>query len=114
MLFTSWIFGDGPSLSRRDAKHRGVLINDPSDSTTPTRPDAADLPELSDAALIDRIATLTALARESTAELISHLVELERRNLHLACGFSSIFFYCRDVLRFSEPESYQRMQAAHV
>ena len=65
-------------------------------------------------ALVDKIAALTSIARESTAELIAHLVELERRNLHLACGFDSLFGYCRHVLRFSEHESYQRMQAAHI
>ena len=41
-------------------------------------------------------------------------MELEQRNLHLACGFSSLYGYCREVLRFSEPETYQRIQAAHV
>ena len=73
-----------------------------------------DLEALPDAALVARIAALADASRESTAELIAHLVELERRNLHLACGFPSLFEYCRQVLRLSEPESYQRIQAAHA
>ena len=69
---------------------------------------------LTDDALVDRIAALAGRARETTASLIAHLVELERRNLHLALGYRSLYGYCRDVLHFSEAESYQRMQAAHL
>ena len=74
--------------------------------TTPTH--------LTDDALVTRIAALTARSRETTAELIAHLVELERRKLHLALGFRSLYGYCREVLHFSEGESYQRMQAAEA
>ena len=73
-----------------------------------------DPQQLTDEALVDGIAALTARSRESTAALIAHLVELERRNLHLALGFRSLYGYCREILHFSEAEAYQRMQAAHV
>ena len=69
---------------------------------------------LTDAALIARIDALAATSRESTADLIAHLVELERRNLHLACGFKSLFGYCRRVLHCSEAGAYDRMRAAHA
>ena len=70
--------------------------------------------DLPDDVLVAKIAGLTARSHETTAELIGHLVELERRNLHLALGFRSLYGYCREVLHFSEGESYQRMQAAHA
>jgi len=70
--------------------------------------------ELTDDALVDRIAALTGSERVTTAALIVHLVELEGRNLHLAQGFRSLFGYCRHVLHFSEQESYNRMQAVHA
>ena len=73
-----------------------------------------DLRTLSDDALIASVARLAARARETTAELIAHLVVLEERNLHLACGFSSLFGYCRRVLLCSEAAAYDRMQAAHA
>ena len=60
------------------------------------------------------MATLAARSREPSAELIAHLVELERRRLHLACGFKSLFGNCRRVLHCSEAGSYDRMQAAHA
>ena len=69
---------------------------------------------LTDDALMARMASLTAGSREATAGLIAHLVELERRGLHHALGFRSLFGYCRHVLHFSEAEAYQRMQAAHA
>ena len=69
---------------------------------------------LTDDVLVARIARLTARSRKTTAGLIAHLVELERRGLHHALGFKSLFGYCRHVLHFSEAESYQRMQAAHA
>jgi hypothetical protein len=64
--------------------------------------------------LIARVSALASRSRETTAELIAHLVELERRRLHLACGFKSLFGYCRRVLHCSEAGSYDRMQAAHA
>ncbi len=69
---------------------------------------------LTDDALIRRIDVLAAASRETTADLVHHLAELERRNLHLACGFKSLFGYCRRVLRCSESASYDRMRAAHA
>jgi hypothetical protein len=69
---------------------------------------------LTDAALIEAVGRLTRVSRETTAELLAHLVVLEERNLHLACGFSSLFIYCRQVLHYSEAEAYDRQQAAHA
>jgi hypothetical protein len=73
-----------------------------------------DLQALTDAALIYRIAVLARIERETAADLVAHLVELERRNLHLACGFKSLYSYCRRVLHCSEGGSYDRMRAAHA
>ena len=69
---------------------------------------------LTDDVLIETVARLAARCRETNADLIAHLVVLEERNLHLACGFSSLFFYCRDVLHCSEGASYDRVQVAHA
>jgi hypothetical protein len=69
---------------------------------------------LTDDALIRRIDALAASSRATTADLINHLVELECRNLHLACGLKSLFGYCRRVLKCSESASYDRMRAAHA
>jgi hypothetical protein len=69
---------------------------------------------LSDADLVQAVASIAATERTATASLIAHLAELEDRNLHLAQGFRSLFGYCRHVLHCSEHESYNRMQAVHA
>jgi hypothetical protein len=73
-----------------------------------------DLQHLTDDELVFRIASLNGAAKEATASLVAHLAELESRDLHLALGFRSLYGYCRAVLRLSEHESYNRMEAAHV
>ena len=90
----------GPFLSGRDVINRLVLIT--------------DLAALTDDMLTARVAALAARSRETTAELVWHLVELERRGLHLACGFSSLFVYCRKVLHCSENGAFDRVRAARA
>jgi hypothetical protein len=72
------------------------------------------LSTLTDEDLVSRIESLARDERDATANLIAHLAELESRSLHLARGFKSLFGYCRHVLRCSEHESYNRMQAVHA
>lgn len=69
---------------------------------------------MSDDQLVASIATLTGRARDATAALVAHLAELERRDLHHAMGFKSLYGYCRTILHLSEHESYNRMEAAGV
>ena len=47
--------------------------------------------DMSDDELVASISTLTGRAREATAALIGHLVELESRGLHLALCFKSLY-----------------------
>jgi hypothetical protein len=64
------------------------------------------------------LARLTGLAgaeREATAELVAHLAALDsRRSLFLARGYSSLFAYCTQVLRFSEDAACSRIRAARA
>jgi hypothetical protein len=72
------------------------------------------LSSLSDMDLTAEVARLARSARESTASLVGHLAEFEGRRLHLAAGFNSLFFYCVQVLRLSEHEAYNRIEAARA
>ena len=69
---------------------------------------------LSDDALLAHLLTTTASHRRSTVEILMLLGEVETRKLHLQQGFTSLFLYCTDVLRFSEAEAYHRIQAARI
>jgi hypothetical protein len=72
------------------------------------------LRRLSDTELVARIKDLAARERGVTAALVAHLAELETRSLHLQAGYGSLFVYCRDALRLSEHESYNRIEVARA
>jgi hypothetical protein len=72
------------------------------------------LAHLSDGDLTAEVARLACSARRTTADLIAHLAEFEARRLHLAAGFESLFLYCTQVLRLSEHEAYNRIEAARL
>ena len=72
------------------------------------------LSDLSDDALIARITELARARRRTTACLIAHLVEMEKRELHLARGYSSLFTYCAKELHLSEHAAYGRIEAARA
>jgi hypothetical protein len=74
-----------------------------------------DIPSnLSDAALVAEVRSLAGRQREASAHLIAHLAELDARRLYLGAGFSSLFTYCTEVLRMSEAEAYNRIEAARA
>ena len=50
--------------------------------------------------------------REITLDVLRHLNEVERRQLHLRLGHSSMFGYCTQALRYSESASGRRIAAA--
>jgi HNH endonuclease len=69
---------------------------------------------LSDDELVSSLKTLVGRERETTAELVAHVAELDTRDLHLKAGYGSLFVYCRDALLLSEHEAYNRIEAARV
>ena len=74
-----------------------------------------DLPShLSDDDLTARVNALARREQEATALLIAHLAEFDRRRLYLGVGFSSLFTYCCEVLRLSEPAAYNRIEVARA
>jgi 5-methylcytosine-specific restriction endonuclease McrA len=70
------------------------------------------LSALDDDELLTRLRELRCREREITLEILSHLNEIERRKLHLKRGYSSMFVYCTDHLRYSESAAGRRVQAA--
>jgi hypothetical protein len=69
---------------------------------------------LSDADLLRRVTVLAGQERESTAELVGHLAELDARKLHLREGYGSLFAYCTGALRLAEHAAYNRIEAARL
>src|SRR5437762_5236431 len=69
---------------------------------------------LSDQELTSALRRLAQDEREATVALIVHLAEFDARRLYEPAGFSSLFKYCRAVLRLSEDAVYNRIQSARA
>ena len=72
------------------------------------------LRHLTDQELEARLKSLAGRERDATAQLVAHLAELDTRDLHLRAGYGSLFAYCRDALKLSEAEAYNRIEAARA
>ena len=53
-----------------------------------------NLQSLSNEVILSRINDLVRRERGMTLRILDHLVEIERRKLHLELGYSSMFIYC--------------------
>ena len=63
------------------------------------------------------LASLSALVRrenDSLSDLLAHLAEFDEREICLELGYSSLFTYCVEVLRFSKSSAGRRIAAARV
>jgi hypothetical protein len=75
---------------------------------------AHELTRMTDDAILAEAKRLAAVERRSTAELLSLMIEVERRALHLALGYSSLFAYCTRELLLSEQAADTRITAARL
>jgi hypothetical protein len=69
---------------------------------------------LSNRDLLRHLALLAGRERVAAVELVVHLGEADRRGLHLAEGFGSLFVYCTEVLRLAEHAAYNAIEAARA
>ena len=67
---------------------------------------------LSDSQLIRRLDELVKKERETTLEIIRHIIEFDRRKLHLGIGHSSLFDYCTLQLGYSGSAAQRRIKTA--
>ena len=73
-----------------------------------------ELARLSDEALLAETQRVAEVERRSMAELLTLLIEVERRHLCERLGCSSMFGYCTQVLGLSEQAAYSRITAARA
>ena len=67
-----------------------------------------------DDALVEKVAALVGRSNQLTARLLVYLAEVERRDLHLKEGCSSLFAFCVERLGMAEGAAYKRVWAARV
>jgi len=70
------------------------------------------LENLSNQQITNNLVALCRRERLLTVEVLKYLNEVERRQLHLQEGFSSMFSYCTVKLRYSESAANRRIKAA--
>jgi hypothetical protein len=83
-------------------------VSRPTDSTRRVR----SLAGLSDRELLSRVKDLVARERALTLEILVHLIEVERRRLHLGLGHASMFEYATRHLGYSESAAARRIRVA--
>jgi hypothetical protein len=69
---------------------------------------------LSDPDLLTRLPGLVLAERAASAEVVEHLVEVERRRLYLEQACSSLNTYCKERLNYSEDEALKRARVAKL
>ena len=72
------------------------------------------LKSLSDNHLMNSAKTVLTTLRRVDLALLEHLGEIESRELHLKCGYTSLFKMCTDKFRLSEASAYRRVAAARL
>ena len=72
------------------------------------------LAKVSDRELLDGLRELVARHHQLEADLLTHLAEVEARELYLDEGCSSMFVYCTEMLHLSEATAYGRIQASRT
>ncbi len=70
------------------------------------------LSSLTDRDLLASLESLCRRERETTIDVLRHLNEVEARKLYLRLGYSSMFVYCTQALRYSESAAGRRIAAA--
>jgi len=74
----------------------------------------ASLHSVSDSDLLSRMPGLVLAERAAIAEVIEHLIEIDRRELYLDQACSSLYRYCMDRLGYSEDEARRRVRVARL
>lgn len=74
----------------------------------------SSLRALADDALLYRLEALAAQERESTADIVEHLMEVDRRETVIDLAYPSLFVYCMKKLGYSEAAAFARIRAARA
>ncbi len=72
------------------------------------------LKTVSDRKLLRGLDDLVAKSRQNEVHLLAYLAEVDRRQLYLEQGCSSMFAYLTDVLHFSEATAFRRIAVARA
>src|SRR3954451_3092995 len=69
---------------------------------------------LEDDQLLAALSGLVRRENDSLSDLLAHLAELDERGICIALGYSSLFAYCTEALKFCKSSAGRRIAAARV
>jgi hypothetical protein len=69
---------------------------------------------LSDTELLVQVAAVVETERKASADVVEHLMEVERRRVYLDQACSSLYAYCRERLGYSEDAALKRARVARL
>src|SRR5690349_19489256 len=69
------------------------------------------LSTLSDSSLVQEIRSLVSEERRLGVQILRYLLEIDGRRIPLALGYSSLFTFCVQELKYTESQAYRRIQA---
>ena len=72
------------------------------------------LSHLSDGSLLSGLKTAVARDRETTAELLAHIAEVDQRKLYLPAAYPSMHTYCVEELHLCGQAAFKRILAARM
>ena len=79
-----------------------------------TTPGFGNLQALTDAELMHSTAFAILREREAHLAVLYHLIEIERRRLHLKYSFASMYHYARERLKYSSGAAHRRIASARA
>jgi hypothetical protein len=77
-------------------------------------PQGTLLSAVTDAELLSQMRALVSAERAVTADVIEHLIEIDRRKLFLDQACSSLYAYCIERLGYSEDSAFKRVRVARL
>jgi len=76
--------------------------------------DMKNIESIANDELLTKLVALSANERSAVAEVVLYLHQLDKRGLYRDAGFSSLFAYCREKLKYSEGATCRRIVAARA
>jgi hypothetical protein len=73
-----------------------------------------NLTNFSDTELLQSLQNLVGKERAILTDILQHLLEVENRKLHLKGGYSSLYQYATEVLKYSEAQAFRRISAMRL
>ena len=64
--------------------------------------------------VVKKLETLAKVERRISVKILRHLIEVEKRRIHLDMGYSSLFVFLTKHLKYSDGSAYRRIEAMKI